>query len=141
LLTFGDVLVDSAVYRSMFRLFDGADAVLAVKRVEDPSQGAAVYTEGGRVGRIVEKPPPGTSTTNWINAGVYCFRPEVFAEIERIPLSPRGEYELTDALHQMLQQQALLRWREIEGFWRDVGRPEDLPVAERFLQEERGDPQ
>ena len=40
----------------------GADAVLAVKHVDDPHQGAAVYTDGALVTRIIEKPPLGTSS-------------------------------------------------------------------------------
>jgi len=26
-------------------------------------------------------------------------------------------------------------WHEIQGFWKDVGRPEDLPTAEDYLRE------
>jgi dTDP-glucose pyrophosphorylase len=134
LLTFGDILVDSRIYTSMFKLIDGADAVLAVKKVDDPYQGAAVHTEGGRVTKIIEKPPKGTSATNWVNAGIYCVGPRIFDELDRIPLSPRSEFELTDAIHQMLAAGVYFRWYEIEGFWRDVGRPEDLPLAEEFLK-------
>ena len=136
LLTFGDILVDPKTYRSMFALMGGADAVLAVKQVEDPHQGAAVYTDGALVTRIIEKPPFGTSSTNWINAGIYCLGPRVFDELDRIPLSPRKEYELTDAIHQMLGAGARFRWHPIEGFWRDIGRPEDLPVAEEYVKGE-----
>ncbi len=133
LLTFGDILVDPETYRSMFALMGGADAVLAVKHVDDPHPGAAVYTDGALITRIVEKPAPGTSSTNWINAGIYCVGPRIFEELDRIPLSPRGEYELTDAIHQMLQAGARFRWHPIQGFWRDIGRPEDLPVAEEYV--------
>lgn len=136
LLTFGDILVDPETYRSMFDLMGGADAVLAVKQVDDPHQGAAVYTDGALVTRIIEKPPLGTSSTNWNNAGIYCLGPRVFDELDRIPLSPRGEYELTDAIHQMLGAGARFRWHPIEGFWRDVGRPEDLAVAEEYVKGE-----
>jgi dTDP-glucose pyrophosphorylase len=137
LLTFGDILVDTETYRTMFRLFAGAEAVLAVKHVDDPYQGAAVYVEGDRVTKIIEKPPQGTSTTNWNNAGIYCVGPGIFDELARVPLSPRGEYELTDAIHQMLAAGVQFGWHEITGFWRDVGRPEDLPQAEGYLRGER----
>jgi len=133
LLTFGDILVDSHIYDAMFAGLDGAQAVLAVKRVDDPYQGAAVYTSGDRVTRIIEKPPKGTSKTNWNNAGIYCFPPGVFDELERVQPSPRGEYELTDAVHKMLEAGVTFHWYEIKGFWRDVGRPEDLPWAEEHL--------
>jgi dTDP-glucose pyrophosphorylase len=135
LLTFGDILVDARTYRSMLARAEGADAVLAVKEVDDPYRGAAVYVDGDRITRIVEKPPQGTSTTRWINAGIYCFGSGVFDELERIPQSPRGEYELTDAIHQMLNSGAYLRWHPIEGYWRDVGRPDDLTLAHKHVED------
>lgn len=134
LLTFGDILVDAGNYRAMFRLFAGVEAVLAVNRVEDPYQGAAVYVAGGRVTKIIEKPPQGTSTTPWNNAGIYGVGPRIFEELARVGLSPRGEYELTDAIHQMLAAGVKFGYHEIQGFWRDVGRPEDLPQAEDYLR-------
>lgn len=134
LLTFGDILVDAETYREMFRLFAGAQAVLAVKAVDDPYQGAAVYVEGDRVAKVIEKPPKGTSTTHWNNAGIYCVGSGIFDELARVKLSPRGEYELTDAIQQMLAAGVEFGWHEIKGFWRDVGRPEDLPQAEDHLR-------
>lgn len=136
ILTYGDVLVDAEVYRTLAAKIDEFDAVLTVKEVDDPHRGGAVYIKGDRVEKIVEKPPKGSSTTQWVNAGVYCFRPSVFDELERLPLSPRGEYELTDAVTRMLARGRTYAWAAIYGFWRDIGRPEDLPVAEQFVAEE-----
>ena len=59
LLTFGDIMVDAAVYARLFALAGGAEIVLTVKRVEDPYRGAAVYVDGGRVVKIVEKTAEG----------------------------------------------------------------------------------
>jgi dTDP-glucose pyrophosphorylase len=134
LLTFGDILVDTGTYRAMFRLFAGAEAVLAVNYIDDPYQGAAVYVANGRVARIIEKPPQGASTTHWNNGGIYCLGPGVFDELARVGLSKRNEYELTDAIHQMLAAGVEFAYHEIQGFWRDVGRPEDLPQAENYLK-------
>jgi NDP-sugar pyrophosphorylase family protein len=36
----------------------------------------------------------------------------------------------------MLGAGARFRWHPIEGFWRDVGRPEDLAVAEEYVKGE-----
>jgi len=135
LLTFGDILVEPSVYAGLFERAGEADAALAVNRVDDPYQGAAVYVSGERVERIIEKPPRGTSTTPWNNAGVYCFPPQVFSYLERLQPSPRGEYELTDAVQGMLEDGLRFSCYPVEGFWRDVGRPEDLPAAERHLED------
>jgi NDP-sugar pyrophosphorylase family protein len=129
LLTYGDVWCESDDYRRVMQPIEsepGTDATLAVKYVEDPFQGAAVYLKDGFIRRIIEKPPKGASTTNWNSAGIYCFRPGVFEEIDRVPLSVRGEYEITSAFEQMIDAGRQLRAVEIKGAWRDIGRPEDL---------------
>ncbi|MCB1020267.1 MAG: NTP transferase domain-containing protein [Bryobacterales bacterium] len=133
LMTYGDNIVEPEVYAGLLAAAEGAEMALSVKHVDDPYQGGAVYTEGERVTKIVEKPPKGTSTTNWNNAGIYVFRPSIFEALDRIELSPRGEYELTDAVHALVNSGRPVKWYEIRGFWRDIGRPEDLPEAEKYL--------
>lgn len=137
LLTFGDILCASEDYRSLLaRLEPGTSGVLGVKLVDDPWKGAAVYADAaGRVERIVEKPPPGTSRTPWNSAGVYAFRPEVWPEIERVPLSPRGEYEITSAVEQLIASGRRVVLYGIAQDWLDVGRPEDLETAERLTRQ------
>lgn len=133
LLTYGDILVAPEAYRGMVERLKGTEAVVAVKYVDDPYQGAAVYVEGERIGNIIEKPPRGMSATHWNSAGFYCFRPSIFEHLAAVPLSPRGEYELTDAVRLLLASGAAVGYYAIPGWWRDVGRPEDLAEAERRL--------
>ena len=78
LLTFGDIIVDSQVYTELIERGLGAEMVLALTRVDDPYRGGAVYVEADRVVKIVEKPPKGTSTTNFLCAGVYLFHDRIF---------------------------------------------------------------
>jgi dTDP-glucose pyrophosphorylase len=130
LLSFGDILCSPDEYKRAMRLLDAdASGVLAVKAVDDPWQGAAVYADGGRITRIVEKPARGTSGTSWNSAGFYCFRSEVFQYLEELKPTVRKEYELTSAIHEMLADGLTLRISPIEGEWRDVGRPEDLAAV------------
>ncbi len=136
LLTFGDVLAPADCYTGIVQelhRYPLAELAIGVKWVEDPWQGAAVYEREGWVERIIEKPPAGSSTTHWNSAGLFAFRSIVFKYLRRIPKSPRGEYELTSAEHQMLEQGLPGRMYVIEGFWRDIGRPEDLDIASRTL--------
>ncbi len=107
--------------------------MLAVKAVDDPWQGAAVYVDRGRITQIIEKPPQGTSKTPWNSAGFYCFRPEIFKYLAALKPSIRNEYELTSAIDAMLADGLLLRISPIEGDWRDVGRPEDLAAVNSTL--------
>jgi NDP-sugar pyrophosphorylase family protein len=126
LLTYADIWCEPEDYR---RLMQPVEATLAVKYVDDPFQGAAVYEKDGLIENIVEKPTKGTSTTHWNSAGIYTFGPAIFEEIERIKLSPRGEYEITDAIEAMIKAGRPLRAVEIKGQWKDIGRPEDLSWA------------
>jgi dTDP-glucose pyrophosphorylase len=141
LLTFGDILCSPGQYTRAIEIL-GTDpdtqAVLAVKAVDDPWQGAAVYEENGRILKIIEKPPMGTSRTSWNSAGFYCFRIALFGYLERLKPSIRHEYELTSAIDAMLADGLRLKISPVEGEWRDVGRPEDLAAVNenaRFFRE------
>jgi NDP-sugar pyrophosphorylase family protein len=130
LLTFGDILAPAPCYQEILnglRSGEEVEAMLGVKEVEDPYQGAAVYADSeGRVTRIVEKPPRGQSATRWNSAGIYAARPSLFSELESTPRSARGEFELTSAIGQLIAGGKLLRLFAVKGEWRDIGRPEDL---------------
>ena len=102
------------------------EASMSTYRVKDPSKGAAVYVENGYMRSLVEKPAKGTSTTHLDNAGIYVFTPRVFEMLDRIGLSPRNEYELTDALTLLIANGYKIRAFELAGFWSNVSSPEDL---------------
>ncbi|MDO8432509.1 MAG: nucleotidyltransferase family protein [Candidatus Binatus sp.] len=128
----GDILMDSANYP---RFLDGArseeyDLVLAVNRVKDPYRGAAVYlSESMRVEKLVEKPPRGTSQTNWNNAGLFASGSIIFDYIDRLAPSPRGELELPGAIAQMIEDGRVVRAINTPGFWSDIGTPQELAIA------------
>jgi dTDP-glucose pyrophosphorylase len=137
LLSFGDILCEPSAYLScMNALSEGhrTVAVVGVKDVDDPWQGAAVYEAAGRIERIVEKPPIGTSATRWNSAGVYVFRDVVYQHLAKLTPSVRGEYELTSAIESMLAEGLELRIGRMDGQWRDVGRPEDLAAGESMTR-------
>jgi NDP-sugar pyrophosphorylase family protein len=137
LLAWGDILTDRRNYPALLARFSELrpDGLLAVNWVEDPCRGAAVYVDArSRIERIVEKPPPGTAKTHWNNAGIGVFTPELFAYAESVPPSPRGEYELPDAISGMIADGRAIHAFPLEGFWSDVGTPEDLERAECLLR-------
>ncbi len=131
-LTYGDILCDPAEYTRCSILMQqqpATSAIVAVKEVDDPWQGAAVYEVGGRISKIIEKPPQGTSLTRWNSAGFYVFKPVIYNYLDRIKPTARNEYELTSALDLMLNDRLDLRISPLQGSWRDVGRPEDLAAV------------
>jgi dTDP-glucose pyrophosphorylase len=73
-----------------------------------------------------EKPKPGEPTSPWYNAGLYAFRPSVFEFIAKLKPSPRGEYELTDAIRDLARSGKKVKALELIGEWADVRDPEIL---------------
>ena len=134
----GDILVRRENYRAVLRAARFADNVLAVNEVNDPASGAAVYVddpskleagEPARIVRIVEKPAAGTSTTRWNNAGFGVLGPAIWASIECLEPSARGEYELPQAIAALIESGAEVRAVPVRGPWFDVGTPDDLEAA------------
>ena len=65
------------------------------------------------------------------HAGIYIFRPIVFEFTAALQKSPRGEYELTDAINAMVKSSHRIAGMQIEGNWVDVRDPEVLASLER----------
>lgn len=126
ILSYGDILIQPSNYLRLAA--PGADeALVSVKRNEDVSQGGAVFIDDAwRLTDLREKPKPGEPTSPWYNAGVYAFRPSIFEHTARLERSPRGEYELTDAIRALAQSTGAVRAIELEGEWADVRDPEVL---------------
>ena len=126
----GDILVRPENYRRVLRAARLADAAIAVNDVDDPRAGAAVYVDEAKiVQRIVEKPARGTSTTRWNNAGLSVVGMSIWAEIDRLQPSERGEYELPRAVAALVAGGARVVAVPVEGEWFDVGTAEDLERA------------
>jgi UTP-glucose-1-phosphate uridylyltransferase len=69
--------------------------------------------------------------TVWYNAGIYIFHPVVFNFTARLQKSPRGEYELTDAINQMVLAGHKIAGMQVPGRWVDVRDPEVLALLEK----------
>mgnify|MGYP005846143119 FL=1 len=132
-LTWGDVVVSPANYRALCERFlrQPCAGWIGINAVDDPAAGAAVYLDGERVCRMVEKPPPGTSRTRWNNAGLGIYQPLLLDYAAALPPSPRGERELPQAVQAMIAGGHEVRAYPIRGFWSDLGTPEALALAER----------
>jgi len=134
-LSYGDIIVEPSNYQQLVRLDDECEAIVSVKRNEDVSQGGAVFVnERFELVDLREKPKPGEPTSPWYNAGVYLFRPSIFTYTARLEKSPRGEYELTDAIRALAQSGAHVQALELTGRWADVRDPEILAELNAELQ-------
>ena len=131
-LSYGDILVDPVNYKSIVVLPDEVEAIVSVKQNEDVSKGGAVFVnERMEVTDIREKSQRGEMTSEWYNAGVYAFRPSIFEWTAKLQPSPRGEYELTDAIRGLAQSGKKVRAFELSGEWADVRDPEVLAELNR----------
>jgi dTDP-glucose pyrophosphorylase len=126
-LNYGDILVDPANYKRLLDLADDVEAIISVKRGEDVSKGGAVFVNDQmELVDLREKPEPGEPTSPWYNAGLYAFRPSIFDFTAKLKPSPRGEYELTDAVRDLARSGKKVQALELVGAWADVRDPEIL---------------
>ncbi len=131
-LSYGDIIVDPANYPCLTTLDDDTAAIVTVKRSDDVSQGGAVFVnERFELIDLREKPKPGEPTSPWYNAGIYTFRPSIFEFTARLERSPRGEFELTDAIRALAQSGEKVQALELHGAWADVRDPEILADLNR----------
>ncbi len=153
LLTYGDILVRPETYPQMLRRFrEGPFAgVITVTRGQDVTHGGLdFFDEQFCLKRLIEKPSPaqldqlrrdGWLKPNqplWFNAGLYIFQPLLFEFTARLQKSPRGEYELTDAVSALIAAGHKLAGLEIQGPWADVRDAEVLAQLERDTRERGG---
>ncbi len=119
--------MDPANYKRVVDLPDDIEAIVTVTRGEDVSKGGAVFlNKEMELVDLREKPESGEPTSPWYNAGLYAFRPSIFEFTAKLKLSPRGEYELTDAIRALAHSGRKVRALEITGEWADVRDPEIL---------------
>lgn len=127
LLSYGDILVAPQNYGRIREALAEAEAVISVKRSDDVSHGGAVFVnEKFELIDLREKPRPDEPTSPWYNAGVYAFRRNIFDFIAKLDASPRGEYELTDAIRNLALAGNKVQALQIAGDWVDVRDPEIL---------------
>jgi len=141
LLTYGDILVKPETYADMLKRWAGGkfSGLVTVTGSEDVTKGGLFFFDGNFcLKHLVEKPSqaqlaelrsqgwlkPGD--TAWYNAGIYLFDPVLFEFTAKLQKSPRGEYELTDALTAMLAAGHQMAGLQIAGRWVDVRDPEVL---------------
>jgi bifunctional UDP-N-acetylglucosamine pyrophosphorylase/glucosamine-1-phosphate N-acetyltransferase len=106
---------------------------IAVYRVEDSSRYGRFEIKNGKVVSVKEK--AAEHVPGFINAGVYLFPKEVFEWIEKTPLSPRKEYEITDTIQMMINAGWRFSAYELRGFWRDIAYVSDIEEAQRAISQ------
>lgn len=88
--------------------------------VNDPRDYGVLYIKNSNLVKIVEKPEQPETTL--VNVGVYKLNTRDIIENSNIPLSPRGEYELTDIVTRIASQKPVKVYL-YQGNWVDIGKP------------------
>ena len=113
--------------RDLARLAAADLGILTIPRDDPEKFGVAVTDDAGRLIRLHEKPEPGTYPIPvQANIGAYKFDTRIFDY--ELPLSARGEYEITDYVTWLAEQFSV----DVvpADFWFPIGTPEDLDAAQ-----------
>jgi len=122
-----DVVADVDV-NALVREHERAKAVatMALVEVEDPRQfGIVVVDDDGRISRFLEKPKDEEIFSNLVNAGIYVLSREA---IEQVPANEKFDFS-KDLYPKLLQSGRRMQGAKLDGYWKDIGRAEDLLTA------------
>lgn len=143
MIALGDMIF-KAGYSEFYRqhLNNGECAAsIGVREVDDPTKYGIVELEGKYIKRLEEKPAHPKS--NLGIAGVYFIKEtpvllSILDEMIRNGSRTRGEYQLTDALQEMVNRGCLLKTFPVSS-WYDCGHSESLLETNRVLLDEKED--
>jgi bifunctional UDP-N-acetylglucosamine pyrophosphorylase/glucosamine-1-phosphate N-acetyltransferase len=139
LMVYGDLLFSADVVKTIIDSYEKEKpaATMAVVSVENLEDYGVVELENEKhVKQVVEKPKREEAPSNLANAGVYVFSTEIFDKIRETSTSARGEWEITDAVSQLLKEKkTVLAVKVSQNDWVDIGRPWDLLEANRWALE------
>lgn len=125
--------------KEMFREFSESDndCMLALAKVENNTIfGVPIFDDSGKLVDVFEKPknPP----NKFAVTGIYLYGPKIFFDAyNNIEKSARGEYEISSIHSHLLKNNGKVGYKEITGWWKDTGMPDDLISASRLLLEEK----
>jgi UDP-N-acetylglucosamine diphosphorylase / glucose-1-phosphate thymidylyltransferase / UDP-N-acetylgalactosamine diphosphorylase / glucosamine-1-phosphate N-acetyltransferase / galactosamine-1-phosphate N-acetyltransferase len=104
---------------------------IGLYKVTHPEEYGIVEIQNNQIKQIHEKMKQ--PFTNLINAGLYHFDSSIFTSLHQLKRSPRGEYELTDAINLITKEKPFSALNLTE--WKDVGYPWDLLQANTDMLE------
>jgi len=110
-----------------------ADCIISLCPVKEPQRYgiAELSPDGKSVLRTVEKPREPKS--NLAVIGVYAFNQSFFKVYPKLKPSWRNEYEITDAITQLIDAGYKVLPHRVEGWWKDTGKPEDILEANHLI--------
>ncbi len=134
--TFIAMYGDDLYGKEDIRKFGHLEAITMASKASDrPEIYGVLELRDGFVAGIEEKPEKPKS--EFVNCGIFLFDERIFSALKRIPLSPRGEYELTDALKLLTQEGVKIREQTIET-WIPLTFPWNILDANKYILDAYG---
>lgn len=101
------------------------EASIMLTPVPNPSDfGIAELNKDKTIHHLAEKPKKPRS--NLAVVGIYAFKKTIHKAVRAIKPSARGELEIVDAIQWLLDHGKKVQSANVEGWWKDTGRPNDL---------------
>ena len=128
----GDNIIKKSIadYVLKFKQSDASASILLCE-VSNPTQFGIADVKDGIIKKIMEKPknPP----TNFAVTGIYLLTSTIFDIIDRLKPSWRNEYEITDALQMLLEENHKIIYDMVTDYWKDTGTPHDIIHANEVI--------
>lgn len=115
----------------------GSTCHLVFSKVKDPQRFGVPELKNGKLISIQEKPQHPKSP--YAVTGIYLYDHHIFDAVNAIKPSRRGELEISDANHYLIENGFHVTYSEVNGWWKDTGQPEDLLEANRFVLDQMVD--
>lgn len=97
---------------------------ILLKKVENPESFGVAYIGNNRIINLEEKPK--IAFSDLAITGLYAFDNSIFKACKKIKLSPRNEYEITEAIRWLLKKGFNVGYDICNERWRDIGRINDV---------------
>jgi glucose-1-phosphate thymidylyltransferase len=107
------------------------NCLLALSQVKDPERFGVPVIKNNRIIEVQEKPI--NPQSQYAVAGIYVYDTTIHSIVENLPISARGEYEISDAHTELITQGYQVGYAEITGWWKDTGKPQDLLEGNQLL--------
>ena len=115
---FSDLDLDKLIYEH--KKSESLVTIVLAKSQTPTRFGAVEVDNDNKIRSFVEKPHKQAVGDTWVNAGVYVIRPSVFGRIRK---GTRASLEL-DVFPRLMREGKISGYKH-EGYWADVGTPED----------------
>ncbi|RSD25928.1 UTP--glucose-1-phosphate uridylyltransferase GalU [Mesobacillus subterraneus] len=124
------VMSETPCLKQIIKVFEYCNSsVVAIQKVpdQDVSKYGIIKPKGANlepnlfyIDKLVEKPAKEDAPSNYAIMGRYVLRPEIFEVLAELPAGHGGELQLTDAINELNNRQAVLGYH-FEGKRYDIG--------------------